>query len=225
MEVLPFLGVIALIVAGLVLSWWLRAKRREAFGLFALRHGFQWWPTDPFGLLAWPFRLFSRGDGRGIENVVWGAWQVERFMAFDYWYYEESTDSKGHTSRSYRRFSCVQLEVPASFPTLEIAPESVFTRLADAVGLDDIDFELEEFNRRFNVKASERRFAYELIDQRMMRFLMEMSEGLAFEVVGDRVLVYGNRVQPQGLLRIVGVAHMFRERIPRAAWSLYPQAS
>jgi hypothetical protein len=58
-----------------------------------------------------------------------------------------------------------------------------------------------------------------------MRFLMEMTEGLAFEVVGDRVLVYGNRVQPEGLLRIVGVAHMFRERIPRAAWSLYPRAS
>jgi hypothetical protein len=224
-EILLFLAVIALVVAGLILSWWLRARRREAFGLFALRHGFQWSPTDPFGLLTWPFRLFSRGDGRGIENVVWGALRDEQFVAFDFWYYEQTTNSQGHTTRSYRRFSCVQVEVPASFPSLEARPEGVMSRLADAVGLDDIDFELEEFNRRWNVRASERRFAYELIDQRMMRFLMEMADGCSFEVAGNRVLVYGDRVPPEGLLRLIGVTHMFRDRIPRAALSLYPQAS
>lgn len=117
---------------------------------------------------------------------------------FDYSYYEESTDSKGHASRSYRRFSCVQLEVPASFPILEIAPESVLTRLADAVGLDDIDFELDEFNRRFNVKASERRFAYELIDQRMTRFLMEMTEGWRSRWWGTRSWSTGNGSSPRG---------------------------
>lgn len=44
-------------------------------------------------------------------------------------------------------------------------------------------------------------------------------------MVGDPVLVYGERIQPERLLRIVGVAHIFRDRVPRAAWSLYPQAS
>jgi hypothetical protein len=101
MEVLLFLGVIALLVLGLILSWWIRAKRREAYGLFALRHGFQWSPTDPFGLLAWPFRLFSQGDGRGSRTWC-GCLTGRAVPGFDYRYYEESTDSKGHTSRSYR---------------------------------------------------------------------------------------------------------------------------
>jgi hypothetical protein len=36
----------------------------------------------------------------------------------------------------------------------------------------DIDFESEEFSRRFKVTSSDKRFAYDVIDPRMMAFLM-----------------------------------------------------
>jgi hypothetical protein len=224
MEVLGILAVVAVAIAALAISLHLKAKRRAAFRAFALQHRLEYAEGDPFSLLGWPFDLFRRGDGRGIDHVVWGTWRDTKLQAFDYWYYTESTDSKGHRSRSYRRFSGVVIEVPAAFPHLTMAREGLFTRLADHLGMEDIEFESPEFNRRYNVKAGERRFAYELIDGRMLEWLVGFDQGLAFEVMGNRVLAYGPRVKPSGLLGLIGTAAMFRDRIPRVAWSLYPVA-
>jgi len=222
MEILGLLAVLAVAVVSIVLSFYLKAKRREAFRAFALQHGLEFAEGDPFGLLDWPFDLFRRGDGRGIDHVLWGTWRGTAMQAFDYWYYTETTDSKGRRSRSYRRFSCALVEVPAAFPHLEIAREGLFTRLADHVGLEDIEFESPEFNRRYNVKAKDRKFAYELLDARMLEWLVGFDQGLAFEVMGNRVLAYVSRAKPSGLLGLIGTAVMFRDHIPNVAWGLYP---
>ena len=42
----------------------------------------------------------------------------------------------------------------------------------DAVGLGDQDLESERFNRAFDVRASDRRFASALLDARMMEWLL-----------------------------------------------------
>ena len=70
--------------------------------------------------------------------------------------------------------------------SLTIDREGFFTRLADAIGLDDIEFELQEFNDAFNVKAKDRKFANDLIDQRMMRFLL--TTDAAFRISGWNAL-------------------------------------
>ena len=46
------------------------------------------------------FTFFTKGDGRGCENVLWGRWQDLPLAVTDFWYYEESTDSKGSRSRT-----------------------------------------------------------------------------------------------------------------------------
>ena len=104
---LIFVGFIALVIAIAVFSYLATKKRREAFALVARQVGMEYWPQDPFGLLAEPFALFQRGDGRGIENVLVGTYQAVDAKAFDYWYYDESTNSKGQTSKTYYRFDCV----------------------------------------------------------------------------------------------------------------------
>lgn len=220
--ILGIVAVVVLVGGGLFLHFYLKAKRREAFGAFAMRHGLEYSAHDQFGLLGWPFSLFKRGHGRGIENVLWGNWQSQPIQAFDYWYYTETTDSEGNTSRSYSHFSCVLVEIAASFPHLEIAREGLFTRLADHVGLEDIEFESPEFNRRYNVKAQDRKFAYELLDGKMLEWLVSFDQGLAFEVVGNRILAYQDRVKPPGLVPVIGTAIMFRDRIPPVALRLYP---
>ena len=64
-----------------------------------------------------------------------------------------------------------------SCPHLSIARENLFTRLADGIGLDDIAFELAEFNDAFTVKSRDRKFANDLVDQRMMRWLLATEDG------------------------------------------------
>jgi hypothetical protein len=224
MEVWFFVLFLLGAAAAVWISLYLKAKRREAFRIFAGRHGFQYAQGDPFDLLGWPFDLFRRGAGRGIENMLWGNWEDQPMQAFDYWYYTESTDSKGRRSRSYRRFSCALVEVPAAFPHLVVAREGILSRLADHLGFEDIEFESPEFNRRYNVKAADRKFAYELLDARMLEWLVEFDQGLSFEILGNRVLAYGPKADPAALLPLIGTASMFRDHIPKVAWNLYPLA-
>jgi hypothetical protein len=199
-----------------------KIERQQQFGALALGHGLDFSIDDPFDTLGEPFALLRRGDGRGVENVLWGEWKGLEIRAFDYWYYEESTDSKGHTSRSYSRFDCVFTRIDASCPALQISEENVFTRLADALTFRDIEFESEEFNRRFTVRGDER-FATAFCDARMMDWLLRHGDGYAFEVVGDRLLCSCRRVAPAGMIHLLGTLKTFREQIPVVVSSLYPR--
>lgn len=222
MEVLLFIA--AIVAAALIgwLAWYWGHKRREAFRAFAAQHGLEYARHDPFGILSLPFTLFMRGDGRRVENVLWGEWRGEPVRAFDYWYYTESRDSKGNRSRTYHRFTCALLEVEAGFPPLQIGRENVLTRLADGLGFRDIQFESPDFNRRFQVKGKDRKFAYELIDARLMQWMAGLQIPIGVEVVGSWVVVFqGKRLPPEGFVPVIEVAREFRRRIPRVAWSHY----
>ncbi len=223
METLIIPLIVLVAIGGIFLSYYFKKKRREEMHAFALQHGLGFSAEDASGIVGWPFSLFGRGDGRGVENVASGMWkEKDPVAAFDYWYYTESTDSKGQTSRTYHRFSCATIDVSAGFPHLEIAREGIFSRLADRLGMEDIEFESPEFNRRYNVKAGERRFAFELLDARMLRWLVDFDQGLAFEVAGNKVLAYRKRHGATGMMPLIETLLMFRERIPRVAWNLYP---
>ena len=58
---LIFIGFIALVIGAPVLSYLAKKKRREGFALVARQLGMEYWPEDPFGLLAEPFALVPEG--------------------------------------------------------------------------------------------------------------------------------------------------------------------
>jgi len=203
-------------------SWYSRKKRQEELAFVAGQLGLSYAEDDPFDLLGEPFELLSRGDGQGVENVLWGTYQGLDVRAFDYWYYTETRNSEGHTSRSYSRFNAVIVPVGAACSNLTIANENVLTALADHVGLRDIGFESEEFNRTFNVKSPDRKFANDLIDARMMAWLLAQAQGYAFEVVGAQVLVYRKRLGPAEVVSLLGTAKAFVDHVPEVVYSLYP---
>ncbi|MCA1727597.1 MAG: hypothetical protein LC722_08110 [Actinobacteria bacterium] len=214
MNALLFIGFVLLIVLVGYLSWRAKVKRRQALGVFARQYGLEYSPEDPFGLLDYAFNLFTKGEGQGIENVVWGEWQGCSVREADYWYYTESTDSNGHKSRSYHHYSVAIIDVGLDLPEISVAPEGVFSRLADHVGLRDIDFESEEFNLRFNVRAPDREYAFKIVDARMMRFLLT-TQGMAYETLGPWALIYCNRRKPTELIPLFGAAKGFNDNIPR----------
>ena len=204
-------------------SYYFKKKRREGLAFAARQMGMQFALTDPFDTLAEPFDLLRKGDGRGVENVMWGVWNGLECRLFDYWYYEESTDSKGNRSRTYYRFSCVMSPVEASCPPLTLARENVFTRMGDHLGFRDIELESEEFNRVFTVRSPDRKFAVDFCDARMMEWLLGHGRGHGFEVVGDRLLASCKRLRPTELVPLLGSMRGFREEIPRVVYSLYPK--
>lgn len=207
-------------VGGVWLSWYLKKKRREELAGMARSLGLEYSSQDPYGLDSLPFELFGKGDGRGTENVLWGTWQGIDLKCFDYWYYERSTDSKGNTSRTYYRFSCAITELPIDSAHLTIEQENVLTRIGEHLGFHDIPFESEDFNRRFRVHCADPKFATDVIDARMMAWLLE-SRGFEFELNGPYLLCYCHRVRPTELVPVIGTLKMFKDHLPRVTLDLY----
>lgn len=211
--------------AGAVYFFVQKQKRREALATFALQNKLEYSRDDPFGVVENDFHLFQLGDGRGCENVVWGEWHGLNIKESDYWYYTESRDSEGHTSRSYHRFSIVLADVPAFLPRVSIEKENLLTRLADTLSFHDLDFESEEFNRMFQIRAGDREFAFKLIDARMIRWLLSTQGSFGFEVNGAAMLVWCGRRGPTALVPLLGSATLFRDHIPRLVWNEYGTGS
>jgi hypothetical protein len=225
----PFilLAVLALALVGVAgyITYFVAKKRREAFATMARQLGLSYAAEDPFDVIAEPFALFEKGDGRGAENMLWGTWQDLQLRAFDYWYYDESTDSKGHRSRTYHRFDCAIVPIDAACVRMTITHETLFTRLADRLTFHDIEFESEAFNKAYNVKSADKKFANDLIDGRMMNWLLAHGAGYSFEVVGDEVLCYCQKIQPAAFLPLLGTAKGFLDTVPKVVTSLYPRSS
>ena len=219
--VVVFVVVVA-IVGGYVISRRITQKRRAALTAVAGSLGFRYSPDDPFDTVDLPFALFKRGDGRGVENMLWGIAGNLAVRLCDYWYYDQTTDSNGSRHRTYHRFSCATTSIDAYVPGITVGRENVLTRLGGALGFDDIEFESEEFNRAFRVKSGTPKFAYDMIDARMMAFLLDASSGCTFEVVGSDLLCATGRVRPADLPSLLKVLQSFHAHVPKVVWSLYP---
>jgi hypothetical protein len=221
MEALIFVAIALLVGLVVWLSWHLKKKRREEMARMARQLGLDYSPQDTRGCLSLPFALLARGDGRGTENLLWGTWQGMAVQEFDYWYYEESRDSEGHRTRSYYRFSCAVASIDAVCSPLSLGRENLFTRVADGVGLRDIEFESEQFNRAFNVKCKDRKFANDLIDARMMQWLLSIEGAYSFEVSGGWILCFTKRRRPTELIPLLGTLQQFHQQVPRVVYDLY----
>jgi len=222
--ILFFVGFAAIVAAIIYFSIQAKKKRRQGFALMARQLGFEFAITDPFNTLGEPFALLQKGDGRGVENVSWGVWNEMETRVFDYWYYEESTDSKGNRSRTYYRFDCVLAPIEAACGHLRIDHENMFTRLADHLAMHDLEFENEAFNKMYNIKCESPKFANDFLDARMMQWLLDHGPGYSFEVCADRLLLVHGKVHPEEIVPLIGTLRGFRDEIPRVVFSLYPKA-
>jgi hypothetical protein len=225
-EAFPFIfGLFVLIAIGLAYyQYQARRARKAALASFAAAHAMSYSEIDPFDLLREPFALFQKGDGRGIENVMDGTWQALPVRVFDYWYYEESTDSEGHRSTTYSRFDCALTPIETACAPLTISHENLFTRLADHLALHDIQFELDDFNREYTVHSSDRKFANDFLDQRMMRWLLANGDGYSFEVIGDRLLCFCKQIDAERFPALLETLAGFRSQVPQVVFSLYPRS-
>jgi hypothetical protein len=222
------LFLLALVVAGVVayFSWQAKQKRREFLATFALQHGLTFSAMDPGDFEEnYGFHLFSMGQGRGCENLLQGQWQGVPMHEADYWYYTTTTDGEGRTTRQYSHFSVVVIDLDAVLPNVSVGRENVMTRLADHLGMEDIEFESDEFNRCFNVKAKDKEFAFKLIDDRMMQWLLDAPDKICVEVVGPNVLLYCKRLPPEQVTKMFFAAKGFVDHVPKLVWSEYGKAA
>jgi len=168
-HIIIFFAALAAVVAVLIYRFYTASKRRDELALLAMKMGCEFHINDPFNIamLYDGFDCISCGHDREASNVIVGRVDNRDFKAFDCSYKTSSGKSE-----AVHRLSAIVLDTDVAFPGLLIRLESVFDRLAGAIGFDDIDFESDEFSRRFYVKSDDKKFAYDVIHEKMMEFLM-----------------------------------------------------
>jgi len=218
--VILVVAVVALIAYA---SYAAKQKRRQAFMQLASKLGLRYDEDDPFDTVDLPFDLMERGDRRGVENVLSGEVAGLRVRLFDYYYVVYSTDGQGHRTSSTYRFSCAVGEVDAECPHLAVEHEGVLSSLARHLGFHDIEFESEEFNKAFKVHCDDKRFAYAMLDARMMQWLIDEGGVARYEVAGPLALCYTDRVSPEEYENLLEVLRRFKDHVPTVVASLYPR--
>lgn len=167
-----FVLFLVIVVVAVVIGSIQAAKRREAWKQLAQRLGCTFSARDPFNIeYSYPQALFRRGHGRRAYNVLHGRVEGRDVCCFDYVYKTSSGTGKDRSEQSHYH-TCLLLTSPIAFQSMSIRPESFFDRIGEFFGLDDIDFESDEFSRRFHVKSADKRFAYDIIHTRTMELLL-----------------------------------------------------
>jgi len=78
-----------------------------------------------------------------------------------------------------------------NMPAVSVDPRNVFTA-AVVGGMPSLELESDEFDKRFVVRAKDRRSAVMLLDPGMMQWLLDCDH-VSFVMIGDRVLASINR--------------------------------
>ncbi len=188
-------GVMLILIAGVGIflvvmgvGMWLEQKRREAFQALADELGFTYSPERDYGIAERYFFLnqLDNGENRYAQHIFRGVYDGLPVMFFEYHYETSTTTSKGGRS-VHHHYLCVYLtEVPGPVPELTIRPEGVFSKVAQAFGYDDIDFESAEFSREFCVRSRDKRFAYDVCHPAAIEFLLKYPY-VAFEIEGNEM--------------------------------------
>lgn len=193
MQPLFIFGFVVIFIIVLVAGYISSAKRREAMAAVAAKLGLQFMPNkDRYMPQRYRFLdKLRRGRDRYAYNVLSGRYQGHELLIFDYHY---KTGSGKDTHHYY--FSFFILQLPASFPELIICPEGIFSKIAQAVGYDDIDFESHEFSRKFCVRSPNKKFAYDVCNARMIEYLLSNTD-LSIEIEETALAIsFSSRLAP-----------------------------
>lgn len=171
---LVFVGFIALGIVLTILGVIQKKRRREALAKFAHTMGFTFDPSHDFGFDSrfGRFEQLRKGSRRYAFNIMSGRYRDRGVLAFDYHYETYSHSSKGGRRTHHHYFSAVIVDAGLPLKPLLIRPEGVFDKVTEFLGYDDIDFESHEFSRRFYVNAEDRKWAFDVIHQETMEYLL-----------------------------------------------------
>ena len=174
MQVLFIIAVVAIVIGLVLWGQQVAAKRRMELRNWAAAHGLSFSGASDHSMeSAYPFfSCLTRGNNRYAYNVIQGDYQGRPVCAFDYHYQTYSTTSKGHRQTHHHRFSAVILTTDVPLKPLLIRTETLFDKIGAFFGHEDINFESAEFSREFCVTSPDRRWAFDVLNQPSMEFLL-----------------------------------------------------
>lgn len=217
--------VVVLALAGIALVGYLayrthkrEQQRREQLLVWTTTSGYGFVVEDDSWCSRWQGTPFGVGDSRRARNVVTGTLADYPFAAFDYSYETHSTDGQGNRTTTPHRYVVATLRLPTYLPRLQITPENVFSRLGNAIGLDDIELESEQFNRAFRVHSDDRKFASDVLTPRTMEFLLGRPD-FSWRIEGADIIAWQDgELTPAVTVTMTGTLQRIAAGIPSFVW-------
>lgn len=200
-------------------GYWFKVKpRRDLHRAEAAELRLASAPGDPFRMLDRGFALLGHAaSAKDVENTSWGTWRGLDVVVFDYWFARSSDPQRS----DHRYFTCATTTTPPAWPDLAIVPRTGFGQVAHALGLRGVEVELERFNRAFDVRSADPRFANALLDASMIEWLLELPAGTGFEIRGSTLLAIVPRPSWSDVPQALETLRAFRDRIPPVVSSLF----
>jgi len=200
-------GIIALIVYGIRKA----RERRAAMARMAAQWGLQYYADDPYDLPARyaHFDLFSSGHSRKASNVMAGKVSGRDVILCDYQY----TTGSGKNSTTYH-YQAAIMAMPILAARMHMRRESIFDRMAAWVGHDDINFESEEFSKRYHLKCDDRKFAYDVFHARLIEYLLACGDCPNLEMNGPTLLLYDSGNKLENFQRLLDIGQEIIRSIP-----------
>lgn len=143
--------------------------------------------------LAWFQGLhpFGKGHSPEVRNLIYGEEGDIYWVVFDYSYKETHSDGKT-TSTSTYPFSVVCARVKVSLPRIDLTPENIFLRIGNKLGMHELNFESEEFNRRYFVRSEQEKETYDILHPKSIDYLLRQPVR-HWQIVGPQILLVESR--------------------------------
>ncbi|MFA7159823.1 MAG: hypothetical protein WC299_11025 [Kiritimatiellia bacterium] len=180
----PLVIIVIVLIIGIGIAIYINKQRRmAAFRAMASRLGLTFDESHNYNLAEQYGFLnrLARGGNRYLFNTLSGYYRGHQVLVSDYHFEIQTSGPKGQPRTQHGYLSLFSLQLPATFPELTVAREGLLSKIAQAFGHDDIDFESAEFSRSFCVRSPDRKFAYDVCNARMMDYLLE-NRDLSFEI-------------------------------------------
>lgn len=210
-----------IILTVVLVGRYLAGERRRSLKEFSDRMHFTFYPGKSALLPGnyWDFELLSLGDSQQEYNIMVGDLEGFRLIMFDFKY----ETGVGRFRRAHH-VSFAALNKNMDSPRLLIRPQSLLDGVKSKLVSKDIDFESDEFNRTYYVESKDKKFAYDVIYQKMMEFLLEKrgwGSGWRIEMLGPTIMVgNGSMLSPDEFIDAMsflqGFVRLFPEYLKQA---------
>ena len=159
----------ALVVAAVFVGRYLERRRHERIQMFAAQRSLTYAARDDRWVRINLGHPHGEGRSHKGKHVMTGVHEGRPIAIFEHeWVTSSGKESATHTAH------VTLMELPRSFPMLDVRPEGMFGRTARRLGFRDIELESEHFNQQFRV-VGDRRLAYDVLNPRFMEWLMQLA--------------------------------------------------
>ncbi len=201
MELCGLIFIILFIALGLYLGY-LDRKRVDKIKIVARSLHLRYHKKDPYRIAANYKHLnpLRQGHNRYAYNVICGTYRNQFILMFDYHFETYYEDEDGEKQIEHHYLSGALIHLSKEFPELICRPEGFMDKAAQSLGFDDIDLDNYEFSKKYVVKCTSQKFAYDIFHPRMMECMLRIGK-ISLELEKNTIFIHRPDTLKPELLR------------------------